>query len=318
MEDKKPNFIIAGIPIYIHWSILPMLGFLMITNVDSKIPLLPLITYPAILIIITLHELGHCFAARALGSSVKKITLTALGGLAEIGVMPITWKEAIITIAGPAVNVVIAIVGLPFIRNAGPVSSELFTKFTPSNTIYILWIMNLVILIFNLLPVYPMDGGRLWRCLIATLAGEKRSFQVVQFSNALLLAGVGWFCIEQGTFFMLAIVGLMALVGIANSRSEVAKFKFVEALGRLNHWKLISIESLDPANPNLNIVTLENISSKYIECFLIGEQKLYQILPTHNGDGVPGKIVADIGEKEKGLGIPMGPDMQELSDLENR
>lgn len=324
MVEKKPNFTVSGIPVFLHWSILPMLAYLLLANMGGKIPLLPLITFPVLLIIVTLHEFGHCLAARALGSSVKKITLTAIGGLAEIGSMRITWKEAVITAAGPLVNVIIAIIGLPLIWGK-TISEDMLTNFSLGNTAALLWILNLIILIFNLLPIYPMDGGRLWRCLLAAIAGEKKSYQFIQVTNTALLIGVAWFSILEGTFLMLAIVALMAIVGISSSKKEVKKYKFEEKLGKLIYWKLLKIEPLvynsevlqyNP--PDLNIATLQNLNNNYTKSFIIGVcgEKLYQILTPPSGANDIAELVVNVAEMEKELGIEITKDLQELIDLD--
>ena len=108
MQSKK-IIDVFGIPIFLHWSILPMLALLLGINVFSTAPLLPLITYPSLLLIVTLHELGHCYAAKKLGIGVEKITLTGIGGIAQISTMSDTKREAVITLAGPLVNVIMGL-----------------------------------------------------------------------------------------------------------------------------------------------------------------------------------------------------------------
>jgi Zn-dependent protease len=119
---------------------------------------------------VVLHELGHSFTAMHYGVGVRRILLMPIGGMAEFDQIPRQpLREFLITLAGPAVNFVIAgglslVVGMPFGWPFGaydfPANAEGFTQ------LVIHW--NLLMGLFNLVPVFPMDGGRIFRALLAT------------------------------------------------------------------------------------------------------------------------------------------------------
>lgn len=154
---------------------------------------------------VVLHELGHSLTARRYGVQVPRILLLPIGGMAEFDRIPRRPSaELLITLAGPAVNYLLVLLLLPFawryIVGLDPVPD-----FSVPELIYQLWWANLIMGTFNLLPVFPMDGGRIFRALLAfrlpylratwwavtvgrVLAVIFASVAVIYFDN--LLAGV--------------------------------------------------------------------------------------------------------------------------------
>ena len=116
---------------------------------------------------VVLHELGHSLTARRYGVRVPRILLLPIGGMAEFDRIPRKpSEELLITIAGPAVNFVLAALLLPMVWH-DLWSQEEIAEYTVSNLIQQLWLANLFMGAFNLLPVFPMDGGRIFRALLA-------------------------------------------------------------------------------------------------------------------------------------------------------
>ncbi len=150
---------LVGIPIKLDISLL-VLMFLMITNYGD--PFYGIAAGVVLLLSITLHELGHSLVAMAFGCRVRDITLMMLGGCATLLSMPKrAWQEFLVAIAGPAVSLVLAILGLWLPLNLPAL------KGTPGTFLYyqVGW-LNLALFIFNLLPAFPMDGGRILRSFL--------------------------------------------------------------------------------------------------------------------------------------------------------
>jgi Zn-dependent protease/CBS domain-containing protein len=125
---------------------------------------------------ILLHELGHALLARALGINASRITLLPVGGLAQFESSPAyAWQELIIVLTGPLVNLILALVlGVSIYFLQPPLSladwpSYLFSLYPPTLTGLALYLVgaNIALFLFNMLPAFPMDGGRTLRASLA-------------------------------------------------------------------------------------------------------------------------------------------------------
>ena len=150
---------------------------------------------------VLLHELGHCFVALRYGIGVRDITLLPIGAVARIERLSVEpGREIAIALAGPAVNLVIAILFAPALYLLGQARAVghplelllLVAELSPSGFIACLFFTNVMLVLFNLLPAFPMDGGRVLRALLSFLMGR---LVATRFAVALgQLLGVG-FCI---------------------------------------------------------------------------------------------------------------------------
>ncbi len=116
---------------------------------------------------VVLHELGHSLTARRFGIKTSRILLMPIGGLAQFESMPDTpGKEALVTLAGPSVNFALFFALIPV---TGPFSLERLVDLplTIPQLVYMTMAFNLIMGVFNLLPVFPMDGGRLMRAVLS-------------------------------------------------------------------------------------------------------------------------------------------------------
>ncbi len=119
---------------------------------------------------VLLHELGHSLVAIKFGGEVHSITLLPIGGMTNITKMPEKPKEEfLVSLAGPAINIVIA--GIPglYLTYFQPVSVEEMevSYITRENFPAMLLAANVFIVAFNLIPAFPMDGGRLFRSALS-------------------------------------------------------------------------------------------------------------------------------------------------------
>ena len=143
-----------GIPIRLDMSLIILLFFFVS---DTGSPLYGLAAGVALLLSITLHELGHSLVAMAFGCRVRDITLMMLGGCATLLNMPRkAWQEFLIAAAGPAVSLSLFLMA-QHMPHSGPVAGFIYDE--------IAWI-NKRLGIFNLLPAFPMDGGRILRSIL--------------------------------------------------------------------------------------------------------------------------------------------------------
>jgi Zn-dependent protease len=118
---------------------------------------------------VILHELGHCLAARRFGIGTNSITLYPIGGVARLDAMPSEpLHEILIAIAGPAVNVALALLLFPLVWWGGiPQESDTLPAPSAIALVDTVFAANVAMFLFNLLPAFPMDGGRVFRAILA-------------------------------------------------------------------------------------------------------------------------------------------------------
>ena len=189
---------IAGIDVFVHFTFLLLLAFIGFShyraNGDIREAVSGILLIVIVFGIVVLHELGHALAARRYGIATRDITLLPIGGVARLERMPEDpWQEFVVALAGPAVNVVLAAGalilflvgrGLPPVGEALEVGGNLLTQF---------FYINVVLVIFNMLPAFPMDGGRVLRALLAINMDYLKATQIA--------AGVGQFMALMFGFF---------------------------------------------------------------------------------------------------------------------
>ena len=166
---------LAGIDVYMHATFLLLVGFIVVASwVESHNAVRTLFGVFFVLVIfgcVVLHELGHALTARRYGIRTRDIVLLPIGGVARLERMPEEPnQELLVALAGPAVNVLIAL-GLfavltgfgriPTLRQAATIS------WTGHDILPSLLAVNVWLVLFNLIPAFPMDGGRVLRALLA-------------------------------------------------------------------------------------------------------------------------------------------------------
>ena len=166
--------VIAGIPIRIHWS-LPLVFLYVAWQAESS-GAYGLILAGLVFSCVLLHELGHSLTARRYGLATSSITLTFIGGLAMLEGRPTPKQEFWIALAGPLVNIVIS-AGLFLYMLVSPIEYSLDLVSSKNLVVSLFW-ANLVIGGFNLIPAFPLDGGRIIRAILSMAAGEDTGTRV--------------------------------------------------------------------------------------------------------------------------------------------
>jgi Zn-dependent protease len=177
---------------------------------------------------IALHELGHSVVAQQLGVQVKSITLLPIGGVAALRNIPENpWHEIAITLAGPMVNAAIAAVLLPFTG----LPSRLFLLTMPQNAQGLLLNLaqaNITLFLFNFIPAFPMDGGRLLRAILALVLSYRRATAIAAtvgqgLAILFILAGLKF-------SFWLVIIGMFIFMGAEGEERIVRMRSFLHDL----------------------------------------------------------------------------------------
>ena len=228
-------FRFAGIDLYLHWSWF----VIAIIEVNSRRGLYTssawnVLEYLGLFAIVLLHEFGHALACRQVGGQANQIVLWPLGGVAYVAPPPrpgaMLWSIA----AGPLVNVAL----LPILFGLYMLGQHLGWKETMPDFQKFLWAIasvNAVLLIFNLLPIYPLDGGQILRSLLWFVLGRARSLMISAY---------------------IGFVGVAALIGIALLTKQimlgaVAVFILLNCWNGLLQARLLARIAAAPRRPGL-------------------------------------------------------------------
>ena len=163
---------ILGIAIKVHWTFFLLVTWIFLASLLSGSDMSAATSQAAFVLLlfgcVVLHELGHALAARCFGIQTEDITLLPIGGLARLERMPRhPFQEIVVALAGPAVNVVIATLLLILIGLPSGGSSAFMGKLLGTGTLEQLVFVNIALVAFNMLPAFPLDGGRVLRALLA-------------------------------------------------------------------------------------------------------------------------------------------------------
>lgn len=218
---------VVGIDVFLHWTfIFAPLGLILqswyLQNSIAMTSVL-LVLLICVFACVLLHEFGHALAARMFGVDTKDIILTPIGGLARMVSMPRKpFHEFVITLAGPLVNlglVGVSSVILVLMEKSFYLPKEIGVGDLPIFLFYI----NLFLFAFNLIPAFPMDGGRILRASLATFLGFSRATLVAGAIGQVLAVAFGVYGLLTLQYPLMIIgvfVFLMATTEISASREE--------------------------------------------------------------------------------------------------
>ncbi len=167
-------------------------------------------------LIILLHEFGHCFGARSVGGDAEEILMWPLGGLAFAHAPMTPWAQFVTVICGPLVNVALCILSAAILIIAtgdiGVVSLNVFAPFDPDSMtamwqyyVGIFYWLNYMLLCFNMLPVFPFDGGQIFRTLIWPYVGLHRATIIAAQIGIIGAVAFGVWGASIGNIMLIAI-----------------------------------------------------------------------------------------------------------------
>ena len=187
---------LGGVAIYVHSTCLLLVALQLLQPLVAggwPLALYRLALYLAVLGCIVLHELGHARMARHYGIATRDITLYPIGGVASLERMSEKPSEEFwIAVAGPAVSVVIAAI-LRLLTVILPTGfPQAGAGFQPDCFVFHLALINVGLVIFNLLPAFPMDGGRMLRALLSGPLGRLRATRIAAGIGSVLGLSGDW------------------------------------------------------------------------------------------------------------------------------
>lgn len=312
---------ISGIALYLHATFLLLLAWVAVGeyqrsgSVTSAAAGVAFVV--AVFFTVVLHELGHALAARRYGIRTKDITLLPIGGVARLERMPREPRqEMIVALAGPAVNVVIAILLYAFLRITGGIpalvdSAALSEGFLQRGFLARLLAVNIWLVVFNLIPAFPMDGGRVLRAVLAMRTGDyalatERAARVGTFF-ALLFGVLGLFVLGNP---FLVIVALFVWLAAAGEASAVQTSVMLDGVP-IHRLMIRDIETLAP----------QDKLSRPVRLILDGFQQDFPVVSEGKVLGMLTratllKALAERGENAE-VGDVMNPDFQQASPQES-
>jgi len=212
LQQRYKIFEAFGIPIYVNLSFLLLVGIIALQRIEN---LSSGIAYALMLAIsILLHELGHALTAGAFGYKTQSITLSLLGGCASMIALPRkAWQEFLTAIAGPLVSFVLALIGVQlfsFVLGVGYADGfgkMLDFAFGPGvkvgrnvniwamNTTATLATMNFMLCCFNLMPGFPLDGGRVFRSFMCNFVSRAQATYIAMVAGRVFAVAFAFFAV---------------------------------------------------------------------------------------------------------------------------
>ena len=212
----------AGIDVYMHFTFLLLIGWVALLHWRQGQSIAAaaagVIFILAVFLCVVLHEFGHALTARRYGIKTRDIILLPIGGVARLERLPTNpLQELWVALAGPAVNVVIAtglFIWLKFTASLEPLQA---LTMTTGPFLERIMAVNLFLVAFNMIPAFPMDGGRVLRAILATRKDYSRATQIA----ASIGQGIAVFFGLIGLFYnpMLLFIALFVWIGAAQEAS---------------------------------------------------------------------------------------------------
>jgi Zn-dependent protease/predicted transcriptional regulator len=267
-----------GIRVYIHTTFLLLIGWIVLTHflqgktTDSA--LTGVFFTLAIFLCVLLHEYGHALAARRFGIGTRDITLLPIGGVARLERMPEEPRQELwVALAGPAVN--FAIFGVIFLvlLAAGALQPLAGLSMTGGPFLERLMLVNIFLALFNMLPAFPMDGGRVLRALLATRLPYARATRIAAFLGqgmALLFGLAGLF----GNPFLL-FIAFFVWIGAAQESAAVEAKSALEGIA-VGGAMITDFRQLKPGDP----------LSRAVDLVLSGSQQDFPVVENERAVGM--------------------------------
>lgn len=274
------------IDIKIHWTFFLIFVWVVLVELQQGGGLDSILFNAAFILLIflcvVLHELGHALMARRFGVVTKKITLLPIGGVASLEKIPEEpYQEFLVAIAGPLVNVFIAAIlyfTLPVsdvMELQLPEMLEELNQLSLGNFLFYLFLANVALVVFNLIPAFPMDGGRVLRALLAMYVGRVKATAIA--------AGIGQFIaiifLFLGLFYniFLIFIALFVFIGAYGENKMVQHSALLKG-HKVHEAMLTKITYLHPEDSMKKV--LEHVLSGTERDFVVmSEGKAMGVLP---------------------------------------
>ena len=216
-----PSMVLVVVWAVYHWGYASRGGLISIVY--------GLVFVGAVFGLILLHELGHALMARQFRLRVRDVTLLPFGGVAHIEQMPASPRtETLVALAGPLTNLAVAVVTFPLLllwfllKEYSAVSALTTLQLEDpsfSGFIFFLFLANLTLAVINLLPAFPMDGGRVFRAAMSSLVGRDRATKAAVYTGIAFAVAVGSVALSNGDLIIPLVSVLLVAAALAEGRA---------------------------------------------------------------------------------------------------
>ncbi|MDA0902177.1 MAG: site-2 protease family protein [Proteobacteria bacterium] len=298
-----------NIKLYVHWTFLLLIGWVLLIESEDGLTvseaIFRILFIFALFACVVLHELGHALTARRFDCPTRRIVL-----MAEIEKMPQKpWQELLVAIAGPLVSLAIAFVlyvivnGNELFPTASQIENMNIDEFIRGYFLFYLCLVNFMLAIFNLIPAFPMDGGRMLRALLAMRLGKAKATRIS--------ATIGQFLAI--IFVILAIKAhspWLAIIGIFIFLSAKGEAAQESAKNYLSRYKVG-----DLTMHQFTILNFNDTIEKAVQTMLNGQEREFVVV--NNEQQVIGiltrdNIIAALAQKNHSLFIHQAMDKKFL------
>ena len=237
-------FRIAGIDVFLHWSWFLVAAFEINRTRSYSSPIWNAVEYLTLFAIVLVHEYGHALACRQTGGTADRIVLWPLGGVAYVNPPPRAGATLWSIAAGPLVNVgflvIVSVFGM-WSRSSGWAVSM------PNAHAWLraVWLMNLGLLVFNLLPIYPLDGGQMLRAFLWFPLGRARSLMAATIIGFAGVAGL----LVLAVWMRSAWFGVISLFILVNCWGGLRQAQALSRQGKLPRHEGFACPSCSTAPP---------------------------------------------------------------------
>lgn len=287
----------AGIGVYVHATFLLLVGWIAVRHYlagDSLAATVAGILFVlSIFACVILHEYGHALTARRFGVTTRDIILLPIGGVARLERIPDEPRqELLVAIAGPAVNVVIAVLLYVWLTATGAMVPLDHLAVTEGPFLERLMLVNVILVLFNLIPAFPMDGGRMLRALLATRLPYGRATRIAASIGQALALVFGFLGLIGNPFLL--FIAFFVWIGAAQE-SSLVQVKAVLGGIPLRDVMLTEFHRLAPEDPLARAVDLT----------LAGSQKDFPVVEADKVVGILTQSALMKGLREGGESTPV-------------
>lgn len=217
-----------GIDVAIHWTFLLLVVYVVFLSSRQQASLagtlVALAFIGGVFTCVVLHEFGHALTARAYGIRTRHITILPIGGVAALERMPTKpGQELLVAVAGPAVNVVIAALLIAGVFLVGDLQTPPNPFTQDAGFFGMLALVNIALVLFNMLPAFPMDGGRVLRALLAFRLDYARATRVAAMVGRVMAVGLLAWGVMAGNPVLMIIAVFVYMGGGAEAAAATQR-----------------------------------------------------------------------------------------------